>query len=94
MNHTKTAMLGIATTIVALAVLMVAATAFATGHSAFAAKLEGNKVKVGNTKTKCIQAADNSQHAAFGAGSTLDNATNTPTNTQSQTCNSGSTGTG
>ena len=91
MNHTKTATLGIATTIVALAVLMVAATALATGHSTLAF---GSKVKVGNTKSKCIQAADNSQHAAFGAGSTLDNATNTPTNTQSQTCNAGSTGTG
>jgi hypothetical protein len=43
---------------------------------------------------KCIEAADNSQHAAFGAGSTTDTATNTPTNNQTQTCNSGSTGDG
>jgi hypothetical protein len=92
MNHTtKAATLGIATTIVALAVLMVAATAFATGHNALAF---GSKVKVGNTKSKCIQAADNSQHAAFGAGSTGDLATNTPLNTQTQTCNAGSTGAG
>jgi hypothetical protein len=92
MNHTKTATLGIATTIVALAVLMVAATAFATGqHNALAF---GSKVKIGNTKSKCIQAADNSQHAAFGAGSIADLATNTPLNTQTQTCNAGSTGTG
>ena len=94
MNHTKTATLGIATTIVALAVLMVAATAFATGHNAFAVKLEGNKVKVGGTKAITIQAADNSQHCAFGAGSTVDTCTNTPTNTQSQTANVGSTGSG
>ena len=94
MNHTKIGTLGIATTVVALAVIMVAATTLATVHSALAVKLEGNKVKVGKTKTIAIQAADNSQHCAFGAGSTNDTCTNTPTNTQSQTTNSGSTGSG
>jgi hypothetical protein len=96
MNHTKTTTLGIATAIVVgLAVIMVAATPLVTGHNAFASKVYFNhKVKVGDTETKCIQAADNSQHAAFGAGSTADLATNTPLNTQTQTCNSGSTGAG
>ena len=102
MNHTKGTTLGIATAIVVgLAVIMVAAAAttplVTTGHNAFAYSKGVNfihKVKVGDTETKCIEAADNSQHAVFGAGSTGDNATNKPTNTQSQTCNSGSTGTG
>jgi hypothetical protein len=91
MNHTKTTTLGIATAIVALAAVMVAATAFATGHNAFAS---GSKVKVGNTKSVTIQAADNSQHCAFGAGSTVDTCTNTPLNTQTQTSSAGSTGAG
>ena len=71
MNHTKTTTLGIAAAIAALAaVLMVAATAtpLVTGHAAFAVKF-GSKVKVGDTRTVAIQAADNSQHCAFGAGS-------------------------
>jgi hypothetical protein len=92
MNHTKTSTLGIATAIVALAVIMVAATALTTGHNALAAK--GNKVKVGNTRTTAIQAADNSQHCAFGAGSSTDSCSNTPRNDQSQTTNAGSTGSG
>jgi hypothetical protein len=96
MNHTKTSTLGIATAIAALAVIMVAATALTTGHNALAAKvkLEGNKVKVGYTKTIAIQAADNSQHCAFGAGSSTDSCDNHPSNSQSQTTNSGSTGSG
>jgi hypothetical protein len=59
---------------------------------------EGNKVKVGDTKTTAIQAADNSQHCASGAGSTTDTSTNTgpldTTNTKRQITNSGSTGGG
>jgi hypothetical protein len=91
MNHTKIATLGmLAAIVVALAVLMVAATPLVTGHNAFAK----SKVKVGNSKTLAIQAADNSQDCAFGAGSTLDTCTNTPTNNQTQTTNSGSTGAG
>ena len=69
MNHTKTNTLGIAAAIVAVAaVLMVAATTtvLGIGHTAFAF---GSKVKVGNTKTIAIQAADNSQHCSFGPGS-------------------------
>ena len=75
MNHTKaTTTLGIAAAIAALAaVLMVAAatataTPLVTGHAAFAVKY-GSKVKVGDTRTVAIQAADNSQHCAFGSGS-------------------------
>jgi hypothetical protein len=101
MNHTtKATTLGIsAAIVVALAVLMVAATTLATGHNASAAKVKfGSKVEVGDTKTKAIQAADNSQHCGFGAGSTTDTCTNTgpvdTTNTQTQTTNSGSTGGG
>ena len=96
MNHTtKATTLGIsAAIVVALAVLMVAATPLVTGHNAFAK----SKVKVGNSKTLAIQAADNSQDCAFGAGSTTDTCTNTgpvdTTNTQTQTTNSGSTGGG
>jgi hypothetical protein len=94
MNHTKRTTLGKAVAIVALAaVLMIAAATplLVTGHNALAF---GNKVKVGDTKSKCIQAADDSQHASFGSGSAFNTANNTPTNTQSQTCNAGSTGTG
>ena len=96
MNHTKTTTLGIATAIVALAVITVAATALATGHNAFASKGVNfiHKVKVGETETKAIQAADNSQHCAFGAGSSTDSCDNHPSNSQSQTTNSGSTGSG
>ena len=92
MNHTKTTTLGIATAIVVgLAVIMVAATPLVTtGHNAFAY----SKVKVGETETKAIQAADNSQHCAFGAGSSTDSCSNTPRNDQSQTTNAGSTGSG
>ena len=118
MNHTTktktTTTLGIAATIVALAVFMVAATPLVTGHNAFAGgKVKtkfGSKVRVGDTQTEAVQAADNSQHCAFGpgagsvtggasgvslaGGASADIATNTPHNTQTQTCNSGSTGAG
>jgi hypothetical protein len=40
------------------------------GHYAHA------QVRVGGTAAEAIQAADNSQHASFGAGSTGDTATN------------------
>src|SRR5919198_162200 len=106
MNHTtkrtKTTTLGIAATIVVLAVLMVAATPLVTGHNAFAGgKVKtkfGSKVRVGDTKTICVETADNSQHVAFGpgagsvtggasgvslaGGASADIATNTPHNTQ------------
>jgi hypothetical protein len=57
---------------------------------------------VAGTFTSATQAADNSQHASFGAGTSFslirvvppDTATNTPTNTQTQTQTSGSSGTG
>ena len=52
------------------------------------------RVVIGNTETASVQAADNSQHCAFGAGSTADLCTNAPINTQSQTSNAGSTGSG
>jgi hypothetical protein len=90
MNHTKAATLGmLGAIVVGLAVLMVAATPLVTGHNAFA-----SKVKVGDTKSKSIQAADNSQHCAFGVSATGDLCTNAPINTQSQTSNAGSTGSG
>src|SRR5919197_5314347 len=114
MNHTtktKTTTLGIAATIVALAVFMVAATPLVTGHNAFAGgKVKtkfGSKVRVGDTQTEAVQAADNSQHCAFGPGAgsvtgpatlgiaaSTDACINTPLNTQTQTTNSGSTGAG
>ena len=97
MNHTKTTTLGIAAAIGALAaVLMVAAAAtpLVTGHAAFAK----SKVKIGDTKALAIQAADNSQHCAFGAGSGTGNGPhlcdNHPDNDQTQTQNAGGTGTG
>ena len=94
MNHTKAATLGmLGAIVVGLAVLMVAATPLVTGHNAFA-----SKVKVGDTKSKSIQAADNSQHCAFGAGSGTGNGPheciNEPRNDQTQTQNAGGTGTG
>ena len=117
MNHTtktKTTTLGIAATIVALAVFMVAATPLVTGHNAFAGgkvKVKyQHKVEVGDTQTESVQAADNSQHCAFGpgagsvtgstglitlqAGASADLCLNTPNNHQTQTTSSGSTGAG
>ena len=109
MNHTKTNTLGIAAAIVAVAaVLMVAATTtvLGIGHTAFAAKVKfGSKVKVGYTKTIAIQAADNSQHCVLGPGAASAKGPgagngpgtvcdNHPTNDQTETTNSGSTGGG
>ena len=52
------------------------------------------RVVVGSTQTAAVQAADNSQHCAIGAGATASTCSNTPHNTQTQTTNSGSTGAG
>ena len=52
------------------------------------------RVVIGNTETASVQAADNSQHCAIGAGATVATCSNTPINNQTQTTNSGSTGAG
>ena len=52
------------------------------------------RVVIGSTQTAAVQAADNSQHCAIGAGATASTCTNTPINNQTQTTNSGSTGAG
>ena len=52
------------------------------------------RVVIGNTETAAVQAADNSQHCAIGAGATASTCTNAPINNQAQTTNSGSTGAG
>jgi hypothetical protein len=90
MNHTT---LGIIAVLAAAALVIgtVAATtpAFASG------KGRGNYgTKVGDTRNKCIEAADNGQHAANGPGSIADAFANLPLNVQIQLCNAGSTGTG
>ena len=97
MNHTNSTLV-----IVAIAASMVvAATTLALGsiseHLAYAkgtAIKAGGGVKVGGTSNKCKQDADNSQHIAFGAGSTANAAANAPVNVQTQDCNAGSTGSG
>jgi hypothetical protein len=63
--------------VLAIAAVMIAAATVLPTHNALA--------------SKCKQKANNSQHAAFGAGSSGNTATSTPTNTQTQTCNIGST---
>ena len=83
MNHTT---LGIVAVLVAAALVV---GTFAATTPAFA-----SKVKVGDTKNKCVTAADNSQHAANGPGSALDLFANLPLNIQAQLCNVGSTGAG
>jgi hypothetical protein len=89
MNHTT---LGIVAVLVAAALVV---GSFAATIPAFAkSKGSGTKVKVGDTKNKCIERADNSQHVAFGAGSVGDAAVNIPINVQAQGCNAGSTGSG
>jgi hypothetical protein len=84
MNHTT---LGIVAVLVAAALVV---GTFAATTPAFAK----SKVKVGDTNNKCITAADNSQHVAFGAGSIANAAINLPINVQAQICNAGSTGAG
>ena len=96
MNHTT---LGIVAVIVAAALIAGTITAttpaFAWGKHKYKHKhTDSYKVKVGDTKNKCVEAADNSQHVAFGAGSIADAAVNLPTNVQVQLCNTGSTGAG
>ena len=89
MNHTT---LGIVAVLVAAALVV---GTFAATTPAFAkSKGSGTKVKVGDTKNKCIEHADNSQHVAFGAGSIANAAVNVPLNVQAQICNVGSTGAG
>ena len=109
MNHTKTTTLGITTAIVvSLAVLMVAAIPLvsmqALAHRHYHHhhhhrdlannNLSTHRVVIGSTETTAVQAADNSQHCAIGAGATASTCTNTPINNQTQTTNSGSTGAG
>ena len=84
MNHTT---LGIVAVLVAAALIV---GTFAATTPAFAK----SKVKVGDTKNKCVSAADNSQHAANGPGSIADAFVNLPLNVQIQLCNAGSTGAG
>jgi hypothetical protein len=89
MNHTT---LGIVAVLVAAALVV---GTFAATTPAFAGgKGFGSKVKVGDTKNKCITAADNSQHAANGPGSIANAFVNLPINIQAQLCNVGSTGAG
>ena len=84
MNHTT---LGIVAVLVAAALVV---GTFAATTPAFAK----SKVKVGDTKNKCVSAADNGQHAANGPGSIADAFVNLPLNVQIQLCNAGSTGAG
>jgi uncharacterized membrane protein len=84
MNHTT---LGIVAVLVAAALVV---GTFAATTPAFAK----SKVKVGDTKNKCVQASDNSQNVANGPGSALDLFANLPLNIQAQLCNVGSTGAG
>jgi hypothetical protein len=106
MNHTTN--LAIAATAVALAVLMVAAIPLvsmqALAHHHYHHhyhhrdlannNLSTHRVVIGSTETTAVQAADNSQHCAIGAGATVATCSNTPINNQTQTTNSGSTGAG
>jgi hypothetical protein len=94
MNNTK----GIAlVSIIAITVFMIMAAAAVPGQDAMAGgkkkhNLKHSGIHVGDTSTNAIQAADNSQTVANGAGSTGNTAINSPANAQSQTVNSGSTG--
>ena len=90
MNHTTLALVAV---IVAAALVIGTVTA-TTPAFAGSKGFGGSKVKVGDTKNKCVTAADNSQHAANGPGSALDLFANLPLNVQIQLCNSGSTGAG
>ena len=80
--------------ILAIAAVMIAATTIIPTHDAFAKKKKGwykkySDVKVGETESESVQAADLSQNVAFGPGATGNTATSTPTNTQDQTTNTG-----
>ena len=89
MNHTT---LGLVAVFVAAA--LVVGSLAATTTPAFAGGKDKSSVKVGSTKNKCVTAADNGQHAAFGPGSILDIPIHDPINLQAQFCNVGSTGAG
>ncbi len=87
MNNTKLSLLSI----LAITAFMIAAATLIPGNDAMAHKHK-NKHKflsIGNTRTTAIQASDQSQNVACGAGSTC-SAANSPTNIQTQTVNSGS----
>ena len=81
------------TTLALVAVIVAAALVIGT-VTATTPAFAKSKVKVGDTKNKCVTAADNSQHAANGPGSALDLFANLPLNVQLQLCNTGSTGAG
>jgi hypothetical protein len=86
MNNTKLVALA---SIVAITAFMIAAATVIPGHDA-----QARKVRVGNTRSTAIQAADNHQSAAAGAGAQLNTFANAPINTQTQVNNAGSTGAG
>jgi hypothetical protein len=90
MNNTKVSLLSVA----AISMFMIAAATMAAavpGNNAMAHHKNNHKfISIGNTRTTAIQAADNSQHVSFGAGSVGNTATNSPVNVQSQSVNSGS----
>jgi hypothetical protein len=88
MNHTT---LGIVAVLVAAALVIGTVTATTPAYAGGKGK---SGVKVGDTKNKCIQAADNGQHAAAGAGAIANAFANIPVNVQTQLCNAGSTGAG
>jgi hypothetical protein len=88
MNTTKLSLVSI----VAIGAFMIAAATLVPGNNNAMAHHKNNHkfISIGNTRTTAIQAADNSQHVSFGAGSTGNTATNSPVNVQSQSVNSGS----
>jgi hypothetical protein len=54
--------------------MVAATTPLVTGHNPFVNKAKvkfGDKVRVEDTKSITVQAADNNQHCAFGSGSSL-----------------------
>jgi hypothetical protein len=91
MNHTRSTLVVIALTIGMITATVVIAVGASTEHYAFA---KGKAVKAGNTKNKCAEAADNSQHITLGANAVGNSATNLATNIQTQVCNAGSTSAG
>jgi hypothetical protein len=83
--------------LIAITVFMVTALVVVPGHDVIAGSKKkhdhkNSRIHIGDTSTNAIQAADNSQTVANGAGSTGTTAINAPANAQSQTVNSGSTG--
>ena len=90
MNHTTLALVAV----IVAAALVVGTVTATTPAFAGSKGFGGSKVKVGDTKNKCVEAADNGQHAANGPGSLADAFVNLPLNVQIQLCNAGSTGAG